>query len=61
MIWGAIKRTYTSEWIATMIGLVVAGVVFALGFDAAAVPAGLTLGVGAFLVLAVYRYRHGRL
>jgi hypothetical protein len=33
----------------------------ALGLDTAAIPAGLLLGFGAFLSLAVYRQRYGRL
>lgn len=61
VIWGAIKRTYTTELIATAICLIVGAAVAVMGFDDAAVPAGHSFGIGVFAILAVYRYRYGRL
>ena len=47
--------------IATAIAAITIVVLSALGFDLAAIPAGLLLGFGAFTSLAVYRQRYGRL
>ena len=61
MIWGAYRRTFVCDTIATAIGAITIVVLSALGFDLAAIPAGIVLGFSVFVALAVYRQRYGRL
>jgi hypothetical protein len=61
VIWGAYKRTFVCDTISFAVGAITIVSLSALGFDLAAIPTGVILGFSAFVSLAVYRQRYGRL